>query len=150
MLISGVIKPQIRTLQKKWARVARIGICTKGLILIEPPHTSTLLLTMCIVNPFSSGYVQQDIVRCHKAHIISSWFHEHDCDFSLFQRPAPDTKSKSPDTSNRALLGMWWNRSFAWLKSLQKEWDSIKSSLTQLPECYSTLLKTGCEEFRLF
>ncbi len=38
---------------------------------------------MTTVYPSSDGYFQQDNASCHKAHIISDWFLEHDNEFTL-------------------------------------------------------------------
>ncbi len=42
---------------------------------------------MTTVHPSSDGYFQQDNAPCHKAQIISDWFHEHDNEFTLFKWP---------------------------------------------------------------
>ena len=42
---------------------------------------------MTTVYPSSDGYFQQDNAPCHKAHIISNWFLEHDNDFTVRQWP---------------------------------------------------------------
>ena len=42
--------------------------------------------------PSSDGYIQQDNAPCHKAHIISNWFLEHDNEFTVLQWPP-----QSPD-----------------------------------------------------
>jgi len=47
---------------------------------------------MTTVYPSSDGYFQQDNVPCHKAHIISNWFLEHDNEFTVLQWPP-----QSPD-----------------------------------------------------
>ncbi len=39
---------------------------------------------MATVYPPSNGYFQQDNAPCHKAHVISSWFHQHGKEFRLF------------------------------------------------------------------
>ena len=38
---------------------------------------------MTTVYPSSDGYFQQDNALCHKAHIISNWFIEHDNEFTV-------------------------------------------------------------------
>ena len=55
---------------------------------------------MTAVHPSSDGCFQQDNAPCHKAHIISNWFLEHDNEFPGLQSP-PVTRSQS----NRAPLG---------------------------------------------
>jgi len=47
---------------------------------------------MTTVFPSSDGYLQQDNAPCHKAHIISNWFLEHDDEFTVLQWPP-----QSPD-----------------------------------------------------
>ncbi len=47
---------------------------------------------MTTVYPSSGGYFQQDNAPCHKAHIISDWFLEHDNEFTLLKWPP-----QSPD-----------------------------------------------------
>ncbi len=42
---------------------------------------------MTTVYPSSDGYFQQNNAPCHKAQIISDWFHEHDNEFTLLQWP---------------------------------------------------------------
>ncbi|MDG2580599.1 transposase, partial [Vibrio parahaemolyticus] len=49
---------------------------------------------MTTVYPSSDGYFQQDNAPCHKAHIISNWFLEHDNEFTVLQWPP-----QSPDLS---------------------------------------------------
>ncbi len=41
---------------------------------------------MTTVYPSSDGFFQQDNAPCHKAQIISDWFHEHDNEFTLHKR----------------------------------------------------------------
>ena len=56
---------------------------------IVADHVHPFMATMY---PSSNGYFQHDNAPCHKAKVVSNWFHEHDNEFNVLQWP-----SQSPD-----------------------------------------------------
>ena len=50
---------------------------------------------MTTVYPSAGGYFQQDNAPCHKAHIISNWFLEHDNEFPVLRWP-PQSPELNP------------------------------------------------------
>ncbi len=73
---------------------------------------------MTTVYPSSDGYFQQDNAPCHKDHIISDWFREHDNEFTLLKwdelihnkilsRTTVTSCSHSTLSVNKWLKGNW-------------------------------------------
>ena len=66
-------------------------------LTIVADHVHPFMVTMY---PSSNGYFQYGNAPCHKAKVISNWFHKHDKEFSFLQLP-----SQSLDLNS--IFGIW-------------------------------------------
>ncbi|MDF4981198.1 transposase, partial [Vibrio parahaemolyticus] len=97
---------------------------------------------MTTVYPSSDGYFQQDNAPCHKAHIISNCFLEHDNEFTVLQWPP-----QSPDLSPVEHLWDVVQREIHIMDvqptNLQQLPDAIMSIWTKISEeCFQHLVES--------
>ncbi|KAJ8417767.1 hypothetical protein AAFF_G00226100 [Aldrovandia affinis] len=97
------------------------------------------MVTVC---PSSNGYFQQDNAPCHKAHVISSWFHEHDNEFSVLQW-SPQSPDLSPIEHFWDVVEWEIHNMNVQPTNLQQLYDAIMSIWTRISEeCFQHLVES--------
>ncbi len=114
-------------------------LCTTAYPSIVADHVHPFMTT---VHPSSDGYFLQDNAPCHKAQIISDWFHEHGNEFTLLKWP-PQSPDLNPiehlwDVVEREIRIM-----DVQLTNLQQLCDAIMSIWNKISEkCFQHLVES--------